>query len=146
VFADRAPEAHERLQPAAGQAAEQPVEQPLDRGDAQAGLEDFAHQLLHRPGACELAAAMADRGKDGSLVLGEIVGVLQQRPAVMLELLGGVGLARLAQFVPVLAADLVQRLGRQRDDVIVVDHDLGLRGALAHALGRSRRSCPSTPR
>ena len=135
MFSDRAAEAHERGQAAAGQAGQQPVDQLLDGGDAEAGLEDFAHDLFHRPGAGEFAAALADRGKDRSLVLGEIVGVLQQRPAGVLELLGGVGLARLAQLVPVLAADLVQRRRRHRDDVVVVDHDLGLGRVLADRLG-----------
>jgi hypothetical protein len=53
------------------------------------------------------------------LTVGELGGVLQQRPAVVLELLGGVGLAGVAQLVPELAVDLVKRLGRERDDVII---------------------------
>ncbi len=51
------------------------------------------------------------------------------------ELQRGGALSGSAQLVPVLAADLVQRLGRQLDNVVVVDHDRGLRRVLAHGSG-----------
>jgi hypothetical protein len=111
VFADGAAEADERRQAAAGQAREEPVDQLLDGGDAQAGLEDLADGLFVRPGAGDLAARGLQRGEGGGLAVGEVFGVLQQRPAGVLERLRGVAGAGGAQLVPVLAADLVQRLG-----------------------------------
>jgi hypothetical protein len=93
VFADRFAESDERGEPAAGEAGQQPVDQLADGLDGEAGGEDRPDHLLHRPGACDLPAARSDRGEGGGLEVGEIVGVLQQRPAVVLELLGGVGLA-----------------------------------------------------
>jgi hypothetical protein len=135
VLADRFAQADERGESAAGEAGQQPVEQVADRLGGEAGSEDRADHFLHRPGACGLPAAGADLGEGRGLLVGEILRVLQQRPAAVLERLRGVLLAGLAQLVPVLAADLVQRLGRQGDDVVVVDHDRRLRRALAHALG-----------
>jgi hypothetical protein len=135
VFADRFPEPDEGLETAAGEAGEEPVDQVADGLDGQAGREDRADHLLHRPGAGDLPAARLDLGERGGLLVGEIGGVLEQRPAVVLELEGRALLAGLAQIVPVRAADLVQRLGRELDDVVVVDHDRGLRRALTHALG-----------
>ena len=114
---------------------QQPVEQVANRVDGEARSEDRPDHLLHRPRACDLPAARADRGEGGGLLVAEIVGVLEQRPAVVLELLGGGALASVAQLVPVLTADLVQRLGRELHDVIVVDHDRGLWRVLAGALG-----------
>jgi hypothetical protein len=135
VLADRFAEPDERWQAAAGQAREEPVEQLADRFDGQALREDRADHLLHRPGAGDLPAAGLDLRKDGGLLVAEIARVLQQRPAVVLELLGGTALTSVAQLVPVLAADLVQRLGRERHHVVVVDHDLGLRRTPADGLG-----------
>jgi len=59
------------------------------------------------------------RSERVELAVGEIAGVLQQRPAGVLEGLRGAFLARLAQLVPVFAADLVQGLGGELDDVII---------------------------
>ena len=144
VLADRFAQADERPQSAAREAGEEPVEQLVDRVDGEAWGEDRSDHLLHRPGTRELPAASADRGEGAGLTVGEVVGVLEQRPAVLLELLGGVGLAGVAQLVPVLAADLVQCLGRELYDVVVVDHDRRLRACRGRSW-RSRRSCPSRP-
>jgi hypothetical protein len=52
-----------------------------------------------------------DRGERVGLGFGEIVGVLQQRPAAVLERLRGVTITTFpAELVPVFAADLVERL------------------------------------
>ena len=61
-------------------------------------------------------------------------GFFKQRPAGVLERPRGVCLARVAQLVPVLAADLVQGLGGELHDVIVVDHDRRLRRVLTDPL------------
>ena len=82
VLADRASEPDERFQAAAGEAGQEPVEQLGDGLDGEAGGEDRADHLLHRPGARDLPAAGVDRGERVGLAVGEIVGVLQQRPAV----------------------------------------------------------------
>jgi hypothetical protein len=84
VVADRAAEAHEWRQSAAGQAGEEPVDQLLDGGDGQAGLEDLTDCFLVRPGAGNLPACGLQRGERGGLLVGELVGVLQQRPAIAL--------------------------------------------------------------
>jgi hypothetical protein len=110
VFADRSAEPDERFQAAAGETAQQPVDQLGDGVDGEAWGEDRSDHLLHRPGARDLPAAGADRSKRGGLLVGEIVRVAQERPAVVLELLGGAGLAGVAQLVPALATNLVQRL------------------------------------
>ena len=114
VLADRAAEADERLQAAAGKAGQQPVDQLLDRGDGQAGLEDLADRFLVRPGAGDFPARGLQGGEGCGLAVGEVLGVLQKRPAGVLERLRGVAGAGCAQLVPVLAADLVKRLGRER--------------------------------
>ena len=98
---------------------QEPVEQLADGLDGEAWGEDRSDPLLHRPGPRDLPAGGANRGEGARLAVGELGGVLQQRPAVVLELLGGVGLAGVAQLVPELAVDLVKRLGRERDDVII---------------------------
>ena len=64
MFADRASEAHERRQAAAGQAGEETVDQLLDRRDGQAGLEDLTDCLLVRPGAGDLPTAAVTRMGD----------------------------------------------------------------------------------
>jgi len=68
--------------------------------------------LFHRPGAGDVPAAGLDLRQHGGLLIAEIVRVLQ-KPAVVLELSGGGAVAGAAQLVPVRAADVVQRLGRQ---------------------------------
>ncbi len=107
VLADRFPEPDKGGKPATGETGEQPIEQLADRLDGEAGREDRSDHLLHRPGARELPAAGADRGKGDGLTVAEVVGVFEQRPAVCLKLLGDLGLAGAAQLVSVLAADLV---------------------------------------
>ncbi len=91
MLAQRAAEAHERFQAAAGQAAEQPIDQLLDRGDGEAGGEDRAGHLFERPCPRDLPAGGVEAGERRGLLVGELLGVLQQRPAGVLELLGGVG-------------------------------------------------------
>jgi len=135
VFADRASEPDERCQAAAGQAREEPVDQLIDNLDGEAGGEDRANHLFHRPGARYIPAGGVQPHERVELGVGEVVGVLEQRPAAAFELLGGVFVAGLAELVPVLAADFVKRLGSELHDVKVVDADDGLGGVLADRFG-----------
>jgi len=93
VLADRASEPHERLQAAARQARQEPVDQLGDGVDGEARSEDRADRLLQRPGARDLTAGGVQRGERVGLALGEVLGVLQQRPAAVFEVLGGVWVA-----------------------------------------------------
>jgi hypothetical protein len=69
VFADRAAEPDERPQAAAGQAGQEAVDQLLDGGDGQAGLEDLADRFLVRPGAGDLAACGLEGGEGCGLAV-----------------------------------------------------------------------------
>ena len=91
--------------------------------------------LLECVGAPHLAAGGLDPGEGGRLLVAELLGLLEQRPPGVLEALGGVLVTEGAQFVPVAAADLVQRLVGQLHNVIGIDADGRLRGVLAHRLG-----------
>jgi hypothetical protein len=57
------------------------------------------------------------------LLVGQVLGSLEQYPAGMLEPLRGLPLAGLAQLVPVVASDLIERLVRELYDVIRIDAD-----------------------
>src|ERR1035437_1026515 len=109
VLADRLAELDERREPAAGEAGQEPVDQHGDVVDREAGLEDPADGFLERVGAPDLAAGGLEPGEDGRLLIGEPLGLFEQRPAGVLEAVGDVLVAEEAQFIPVAAADLVQR-------------------------------------
>ena len=70
-------EAHEWFEAAARQAGQQPVDQLGDGVLGQAGGEDRADHLLHRPGAGDLPADGVQRDERVGLAVGEILGVLQ---------------------------------------------------------------------
>ena len=145
VLADRLAELDERREPAAGEARQEPVDQHGDVVDVQAGLEDAADGFLERVGAPDLAAGGLQSGERGRLRVGELLGLLEQRPAGVLEALGGVLVAELGEFVPGAAAwTLVQRLVGRLHDVIRVDAD-GLRPAGAAPADGTWRSCWSCP-
>jgi hypothetical protein len=76
VLADRASEPHERFEAAARQAGQEAVDQLIDGADGQAGGEDRADHLFHRPGARDLSAGGVQRGERVGLVVGEVLGVL----------------------------------------------------------------------
>src|SRR3954451_3219002 len=60
VAADRLAEADERLEAAAGQAREEPVDEDLDVGDGEAGREDAADGFFEGVGAPDFAAGGLD--------------------------------------------------------------------------------------
>jgi len=74
---------------------------------------------------------LLDAGELELLALGEVAGVLPQREPRALELAGELGLPLTACLVPHLAADLVQRVGRQGEEVKRVVADAGVGAALA---------------
>jgi hypothetical protein len=78
VFADRASEADEWLEAAAGEAGEEPVDQVCDGLDGEVGGEDRAGHLFQRPGAGGLPACGVERVERVGLAFGEVCGVLQQ--------------------------------------------------------------------
>src|SRR6516225_7260406 len=77
VFADRFAQPDERLQPAAGEAAEQPVDQDRDVLEGESGFEDAADGFLECVGAPYLAAGGPDPGERGGLLVGELLGSLE---------------------------------------------------------------------
>ena len=87
--------------------------------------------LLERVGAPHLAAGGLEPGEGDRLLVGELLGLFEQRPAGVLEALGGVLVAEGAQLVPVAAADVVQRLVGQLHHVVGVDAHGGVWGVLA---------------
>ena len=106
------------LEAAAGQAGEEPVDQDGDVVEREAGREDGAGGFLERVGAPDLAAGGLEPRERGGLGVGQVVGRLEQRPAGVLEALGGLLVAGGAQLVPVGAADLVERLVGVLHDVV----------------------------
>jgi hypothetical protein len=77
--------------------------------------------LLEQVGPVERAVGVLDLRELRGLAVGEILGVLPQRVAGALEVLGERHVLRLAGFVPDLAADLIQRVGRERNHMERVD-------------------------
>ena len=69
------------------------------------------------------------------LLLGQVLGSLEQRPAGVLEAPGGLLVAEPAELVPVVAANFVERLIGQLHDVERVDANRGLRRVFADCLG-----------
>jgi hypothetical protein len=117
VLADRLAEPGERLQAAAREARQEPVDEDLDVGDGEAGREDRAGGFFERVGAPDLAAGGFEAPQRGGLLVGELRRGFEQRPAGVFEAFGGVLVAERAQLVPVGAADLVERLVGVLDDV-----------------------------
>jgi len=107
VFADRLGEAHERGRPAAERAADEPLDQDRDVLERQAGGEDRPQRFLGRVGASYLAAGGFGSSERLGLLVVEVVGGLERRPARVLEPSGGVAVAEAAQLVSVASADFV---------------------------------------
>jgi len=91
VFADRLAELDERLEPAAGEARQQPVDQDRDVLEGEPWLEDRADCFLERVGAPYLAACGFEPSERGGLLVGQVCRRFEQRPAGVLEALGGIG-------------------------------------------------------
>jgi hypothetical protein len=135
VAVDRLGRADERSEAAAERLADEPVDQDRDVLERETGFEDRLERLLERVGAPYLAAGSAELAKRAVLLVVEMIGLLQQRPAGVFEAPRGVGIVELAQLVSVRAADVIERPVRQGDDVERIDRDDRLRRVLAGALG-----------
>ncbi len=86
-------------------------------------------------GAVEALVELLDARELELLALGQVAGVLPQREPGAFELAGELGLALAAGVVPHLAADLVQRVGRERDEMERVVADARVRAALGDRSG-----------
>jgi len=153
---DRARELDERLQAAATRPLKPGVQQRA--GVLCRDAVDLAQLLLERVGAVEPLVGLLDARELGFLAAGEVLGVLPEREARALELARDGRLAGPAGLVSDLAADLVERVGRERHDVEGVHAADRVRAALGERggdpgrhVGRassicSQRSGPSASR
>ena len=122
LLGDPSGELDERLEAAASGPAQPGLEQRegLVGGDA----VDLAELFVEQVGAVERLVGLLDPGELGLLAVGEVLGVLPEREPGALELARELRLAFAARLVPDLAADLVERLGRELDDVERVEAEL----------------------
>ena len=123
VLADRLAQPDERLKPTAGRSGEEPVDEDRDVLDCQAGGEDRSERFLEGVGAPHLAAGSPEAAERPLLIVVEVLGCFEQRPAGVLEPAGGVLVAEGAQLVSVRPANVVERPVRQGDDVERVNRD-----------------------
>ena len=90
-------------------------------------------QLLgEQVGAEQALVDLLDAGELELLALGQLLCVLPQHEARALELLGEQRFTGLARFVPDLATDLIQHVGRGFDDVKRIETHERVLAALAH--------------
>jgi hypothetical protein len=87
---------------------------------------DLAQVLLEQVGREQRLVGALDLAQPGLLAGREVLGVLPQREARALEVTRELALARLAGLVSDLAADLIERVGGELDDVEWVDATLGV--------------------
>ena len=129
VTAQRLVEAGERVKAAASETGEEPIDQDLHVLDVNARGEDAAGGFFEFVGAPDLAASRSDPGERDGLLVGELLGVLEQAPAGVFEALGGLLVA--GSSFQLGAANLVQRLVGGLHHVIRIDADHRLRRVLA---------------
>jgi hypothetical protein len=65
------------------------LKQRVDIVGAEAGREDASERFLEGVCAGDLAAVSFERGERGGLLVGEVLGTFEQRPAGVFEALGG---------------------------------------------------------
>ena len=143
VLADRLVESNERFEAAAGKARQEPVDQHSDVVEGEAVLEDPAGCFCEGVAAPCLAAGGLEPSERRGLLVGEVRGCFEQRPARVFEALGGVLVAEGSQLVSVAASDLVQCLVRELDDVVGVDAHGRLRRVVASGFRVPGGPCPS---
>src|SRR5207248_2146427 len=98
--------------------------------------QDGPELLLHLVGPPDAAPVAADAGELGGLGVGEVLGVLEQRPPAALEVLGPPLVGEPAQLVPQLTAYLVEGLAHElhKMEWIRAHHGLGSVALRLHAL------------
>jgi hypothetical protein len=117
LLGDGAGEFDERLKPAAAGPSQPRVEQPA--GLVESDAVDLAQLLGEQVGAVQPLVELLDAGEFQLLLLGEVARVLPEREAGALELGGELLLALAASLVLDLAADVVERVGGELDEVDV---------------------------
>src|SRR5664280_1498383 len=132
-LSDGAGQGDEGREAAAGCLGAEPIEQDTDVGFVQVTGEHCAQRFLEGVGAPQVASAAFDFAEGGSLIIGQVSRIFHQRPAGSAEPACDVLVGQFAQFLPYLAADLVQRGGGEGDDVERVVTDDRLAGVGAHA-------------
>ena len=136
LLGDRAREFDDRLQAAASGPGEPGVEQ-RDRFIERDPV-DLAQLLGEQVGTVEPLVERLDAGELQLLAFGQVPRVLPEREPGAFELFGGLGLALAARVVPHFAADLVERVGGELDQVERVVADVRVRAALADRPGDPR--------
>jgi hypothetical protein len=121
LVSDRAREPDERLHAAAARPPKPGVRERW--GVLGRDAVDRAQLLVEQGGAIQRLVGARDDRERGALAVGEVLGVLPERKARALELLGRAGLAGLARRIPDVAADLVERVGRRLGHVEGVQAD-----------------------
>ena len=91
----------------------EPIEQDTDVGFGQITGEHCAQRFLEGVSAPQVAAAAFDSAEGAGLIIGQVSRVLHQRPAGSAEPACDGLVGQFAQFLPHLAADLVQCGGGQ---------------------------------
>ncbi len=121
LLSDRPREARERREPTAPGPLKSAIEQ--DDGVLVGDAVDLAQLLGEQIGAEEALVDLLDAGELQLLALGQPLGVLPEREARALQLARELALALAAGLVPDLAADLIERVGRELYEVERVEAD-----------------------
>src|SRR5438552_2330553 len=129
ILADRLRRAHEGREPRPERPRD-PAEQEGADHVRLPSVEDVAEQLLEEVSTVEAKVGALELGELCLLGVGQVHEVLEQRPARVLERLGGLGIVP-SQLLPQLAARLVDGLAREPLDVEAVENDLRVRHGVA---------------
>lgn len=126
MLAEHARHLERRLEPRAAGLPAPAAQKAVGRG-GRAAFPELLEILLEQVGADSAQVQLEQVGELGLLVLGEVVGALEQQPAAALERF----LALLLEFAGLGGADLVDHLAELAGDMEAVEHMEGLAGALA---------------
>lgn len=126
MLAEHARHLERRLEPRAAGLPTPAAQEAVGRG-GRAAFPELLEILLERVGADSAQVQLEQVGELGLLVLGEVVGALEQQPAAALERF----LALLLEFAGLGGADLVDHLAELAGDMEAVEHVEGLADALA---------------
>jgi hypothetical protein len=116
-LADGLGDLDERREPGAAGFGAPAVEQFGGLLGVQVASEDGAERFFEAVAAPELTAAAAQLAQGRRLLVGEVFGAFEQRPAGAFELLGRALVGQLPQLVPGVAPNLIERVAGPGDDV-----------------------------